>query len=211
MTTYNDVLAIINANLQPGTNITAEEHIAVEESLADFVKSQWLTGDIKEIDCSDAYIAANFEQNGVGKNEREGWHICNGLNGTRNRAGRVSVGYGTPPVGTVNVDTFPTMLSGGSPILGGSKDAQIIDHTHEYQDAYMAESSGHKPAGNILGSNGGQDTDNGFFYRTRTGTGVTTPPAVGSRPLTDNPQSSTGSGTGKNMQPYIVTLFIQKL
>lgn len=63
------------------------------------VESVWLPGDIKEIDCDDAYIAANFVTSGptegLGLNERLGWAICNGKNGTVNRNGRVGVAWGS--------------------------------------------------------------------------------------------------------------------
>jgi hypothetical protein len=225
MPTYNDVANLILTNLDdaiPG-GITATAHRAVEQSLLDFAKeiaeAQWLQGDIKEIDCTQQYILDNFVQSGPEKGKgnvggpREGWAICNGFNGTRNRTGRVSIAWGdVTPLGTVGeASQFTSMgTTINAPIIGGQKDAVIIDHTHEYQDACYAENGGHKPTGNMGGS-GDTDGDNGFYYRTRSGAMVGSPPAVGSRPLTDNPQSSTGSGLNKNMQPYIVTLFIQKL
>lgn len=55
----------------------------------------WRTGDIKEVDCSNAYITANFDGTGLGINERLGWAICNGNNGTKNRNGRVGLAYGS--------------------------------------------------------------------------------------------------------------------
>lgn len=213
MATYNSVLTLIQTLLQTNSDITAFEHRQVEESILAFARDQWLPGDIKEIDCTNAYITANFDTNGVGivGGEREGWAICNGYNGwTRNRTGRVSVGYGTntPLSGAPQFPSVGTSLT--TPVIGGSKDAAIIDHTHEYQDAMYSEQGGHKPTGNMGGS-GDTDGDNGFYYRTRNGAQMSTPPPMGQRPLTDNPQSSTGSGNDKNMQPYIVTLFIQKL
>jgi len=64
--------------------------ITPEGVLAD-VANVWLTGDVKQIDVSEAYITANFDGTGLGTNERLGWAICNGNNGTVNRLGKFSV------------------------------------------------------------------------------------------------------------------------
>jgi hypothetical protein len=206
MITYTEVLEIIQANLAPGSNITAVEHRAVEQALLDFAESQWISGDVKEVDCSSEYILANFESNGLGKNERLGWAICNGQNETRNRKGRTAIGYS---------DSYdPGEDLGNYPVIGakaGWTDQAIIDHKHEYQDAAYMENGGYKPNGLSMSGSGRTDNDNGFLYRTRSGTLSSLPPASGTQPLTENPQFSTGSGTNKNMQPYIVTLFIQKI
>lgn len=54
-----------------------------------------LPGDIKEVICTQAYITANFNgSTGLGMNERLGWAICNGQNGTIDLRDRVTVGYG---------------------------------------------------------------------------------------------------------------------
>jgi hypothetical protein len=190
--------------LPTGSQITASDHRQVEVALLEFAESQWLTGDIKEIDCTDAYIAANFEGGtgptaglGIVGGEREGWAICNGNNLTKNRGGRTSIGYD---------DTNYAVMGA----IGGFTDSAVIDHRHEYQDAYFAEVNGHKPNGAIAGS-GDTDGDNGYYYRNRNGAVSSSPPPIGYRPLTDNPEYSQGSGLNKNMQPYIVTLFIQKI
>lgn len=57
------------------------------------VKDIWLPGDVKMVHCSMEYLATNFDQSGLGLNERTGWQICNGQNGTINMGGRVPVGY----------------------------------------------------------------------------------------------------------------------
>jgi len=207
MATYNDVLSIISANLADGTGITADLHRAVEEALLDFANSQWLTGDIKEIDCTDDYITANFDGTGLGINEREGWAICNGQNETRNRNGRVSVAYGTsfPSVGdTVN-----------DPVLGGSKDAVVVSHTH-YVAVSGSQTNGN--AGSLYDGSDANRFERGLSTRAFDASGdvfdyelvsVAGQPNAGK---TSNATGSNGvSGTDQNMQPYIVTLFIQKL
>lgn len=126
------------------------------------------TGDVKEIDVSNAYLTSNFDPTGLGTNERLGWAICNGNNGTRNRGGRVPMQYNA---------TYPTLGA-----TGGSPDAVVVSHSH-LGNGFGAPSSG---------TNG--LADNSFFYGQI------------------SPTSTVGeSGVGKNMQPYIITVFIQKL
>jgi hypothetical protein len=90
------------------------------------------TGDIKEIDVSTAYIASNFDVTGLGTNERLGWAICNGNNGTRNRNGRVSIQY--------DVSNYPTLGA-----TGGSKDAVVVAHSHNIK-LYNVDTTGTKSA-----------------------------------------------------------------
>ena len=131
----------------------------------------WRTGDVKEVDCNAAYIAANFDNTGLGTNERLGWAICNGANGTKDRGGRVSMGYG-------NGYTTPGAV-------GGSKDAVVVSHNHSF-----SSSAGNDGGTGLQVITTGQSNEAGGTFGL-TSTGV--------------------SGTDKNLQPYIVTLFIQKL
>lgn len=55
------------------------------------IKEVWQKYDVKQVDCDMTYLNANFDANGLGINERVGWAVCNGNNGTRNRKGRVSI------------------------------------------------------------------------------------------------------------------------
>lgn len=66
---------------------------ALNNRLSQKIDKVWKRGDVIEVDCDAAYLQANFDNTGLGKNERDGWAICNGLNGTRNRGGRFPVGY----------------------------------------------------------------------------------------------------------------------
>lgn len=156
------------AGLATGEKNTAAE---VRTLFSHIVQSIYLPGDIKEVDCSNEYIAANFTENGLGINERTGWAICNGLNGTQPRGGRTSIAYG---------DEYSDLGA-----RGGSKNAVVVAHSHTV--------SGIKKYNNSFGTNG-------FYDRSQTAdtAGIST-------------ESTGESGVGKNMQPYIVSLFIQKL
>lgn len=145
---------------------TAEEFRIVLSALADGTSQ---TGDIKEIDVSTGYIATNFDGTGLGTNERLGWAICNGNNGTRNRNGRVSLQY--------DPSLYPTLGT-----TGGSRDAVLVEHTHSIATS---------------------PNDNLGYVTAKSSS------ATGGTPI--NTSSAGESGVGKNMQPYIVTLFIMKL
>lgn len=95
MDTYADILNLIETNLESGNKIPAVKHREVEIALLDYIQANLSqSGDIKAIKADINYLNDNFEVNGLGKNLRAGWAICNGNNGTDNIAGRVIVGYG---------------------------------------------------------------------------------------------------------------------
>ena len=168
--TYNSVLGLINSNLANGTKITAVKHREVEIALLNFIQSNLSqSGDIKVIKANATYLANNFEVDGLGKNLRAGWAICNGNNGTDNLQGRVPIHYSADfPLGTV----------------GGSKDAVVVSHSHGIK--YGTSSPGTKyPETPYI-----SDVLGGDMQGTEL-TGV--------------------SGTDKNMQPYLATVYIMKL
>lgn len=162
--TRSDIQVLIDA-IASGTPNTALTVRTVLNAIADGTAQ---TGDVKEIDVSNAYLTANFDASGLGKNERLGWAICNGNNGTRDRGGRVALQTNS---------TYPTLGA-----IGGSENAVIVAHTHQ-----------------ILSST--NDTLGYSAVKTSSNTAGT--------PIST--QSAGESGAGKNMQPYIVTLFIMKL
>ena len=51
--------------------------------------------EVIEMDVTTQYITDNFDSTGLGINLCEGFAICNGNNGTKNRDGRGTIGYGT--------------------------------------------------------------------------------------------------------------------
>lgn len=176
MATYTDIKDLIDDNLASGTKIPAIKHREVEMALLDYIQANLAqSGDIKIINCDLAYYTANFEVNGLGKNLRAGWAVCNGANGTPNIAGKVVVGYG------LGYSTFGA--------TGGSKDAVVVSHSHSIT----------------------------FDTNLDTGTGVTTykqagvEPAGAGAPIVGTISTDGVSGTDKNMQPYIVQLYIMKL
>lgn len=74
-----DQLTTLIESISNGDKNTAAEVRAVFNAFKDGFA---LSGDIRIIDVDAAYVAINFDATGLGKNERLGWAICNGLNGT---------------------------------------------------------------------------------------------------------------------------------
>lgn len=168
--TYQDILDLITKNLASGSKIKAVKHREVEKALLGFSNQNSAQQyDIKAIYANSTYLGDNFESNGLGKNLRTGWAICNGNNGTPNISNRVIVSYGSD---------FPTLNA-----VGGSKDAVVVAHTH----------TGHVVKATSTWRGGGDNS------------GDNATSASGS-------VSTTGeSGVNKNMQPYIVLVYIMKL
>jgi hypothetical protein len=84
--------------------------------------------EVVELDVNAQYIANNFDETGLGINLCEGFAICNGNNGTKNRDGRSSLAYGS----TFN---FPG-------VFGGFQDATLVEHNHRMGDESGATGSG---------------------------------------------------------------------
>jgi len=89
MTDSQVVTAI--ANIADGTPNTALE---IRTLLTELFNRSYKTGDVMMVSCSNAYITANFDGTGLGINERVGWAICNGENGTRNYDDSYPMPYG---------------------------------------------------------------------------------------------------------------------
>lgn len=166
MSSKTTIQDLINTNLASSSDITASELRAVFNA---FLNDSSILYEVKELDVNNAFITANFDGTGLGINSFEGWAICNGDNGTKDRGGRVSIAYDS-----VN---YPTLG-----VVGGSEDAVVVEHSHTVANY----------AGNTL-----------------TSTRIDASTLIG---IGGDTTSTTGvSGVGKNMQPYLVTLFIQRI
>lgn len=96
---------------------------ATFQDLVNFINihSAALQFEVKRLSVNSAYITANFDNTGLGKNLCLGFAICNGQNGTENLDGLVGIGYGSV---NSNIGSF-----------GGSKTHTLIEsempaHTH---------------------------------------------------------------------------------
>lgn len=110
--TRSEYQTLINtlADNQPNTAATVR---GILEALAD---GATFTNELKVIDTTNAYIAANFDGTGLGINEMVGYAICNGQNGTRDWGGRVPLGY--------DASTYPTLGATG----GTTQEVLGINH-----------------------------------------------------------------------------------
>ena len=135
-----------------------------------------------ELDVDASYLAANFDSTGLGTNLCLGYAICNGANGTRDRNGLVSIAYGA---GYTSI--------GG---LGGNKDAVLVAHSHRLLSAVWS--------GN---NTEGLSTSNTIAGRSIASTNYFSTAVSGATFV----ETSGVPATDKNMQPYIITLKIQKL
>jgi hypothetical protein len=70
----------------------------------DFITAgAFLKGDVKQVNCDNAYVNKYFDSTGLGRLERKGWAICNGDNGTANMSKRFALAYdkNTPAYATL--------------------------------------------------------------------------------------------------------------
>ena len=160
------------------------------------LRDGWCTGDVKEIDCTLDYIIANFDlATGLGLNERTGWALCDGRNDTKDRRGRGPIGWDDRTVDPLNGIWDAIYHNIGS--VGGEKAHQLsLDQmpAHSHQ---LVQPNG-QPYYGDTGGGGGQfslkgDNDN----------------SVANGTLKTDVQG--GGQPHENRQPFIVTLFIQKL
>jgi hypothetical protein len=197
--TREQLLTLISTKLANNSIITAPEHREVEEAIVNAIYGQ--VGDIKEIACDINYINANFKTGtslldeglGLPTGERYGWAICNGKNGTINKMGRVAIGY--------DPSNFPITTAGGN--TGGERNVtlninQIPTHSHDIQ--FRLDSSSFGDFFTIPYTSG---NDEGSWSAIQTGGNS----ANGSLRILDKG----GNQAHNNMQPYIVTLFIQRI
>lgn len=148
----------------------------------------WKTGDIIELDCTAAYISANFDGTGLGKNERAGWAICNGNNGTKNRNGRFPVGYDPSRAG------YNVLGSTGGQDSVTLTTAQLPSHMHTGNKQVSARG---------WPDDSGDRTDNYYYIHAS---------RDGAQFYQTFDTNYTGSNQAhENRPPYIVTLWIMKL
>lgn len=127
-----------------------------------------------------------------------GWHICDGTNGTPDLRNRFIIGAnsdnGTAP--TTNITSTATTT-------GGTKDAIVVEHTHDITDPGHSHSKGATyPAGGGAEQNQSPAPPDDYTqFNVQTGsttTGITI--------------NNTGTiGTNQNLPPYIAVFYIMKV
>lgn len=179
------ILNLINSNIRNKLpKVIKSEHANVEEALLDAI---FIPYEVIELDCPQQFIDDNFNlapgaTMGLGKNLMEGFAMCNGKNGTKDRRKRISVGY--DPAAYVSGLNFSII---GNPI--GSADSVLVEHSHDVT------------VGNINDGNPG-DYIELHTARWDTGTGT----------LLEGTTTTVGvSAEDGNYPPSIVTLIIQRI
>lgn len=159
--------ALVTARADNGGNRISSER-TLWNALKDAV---FMVGKVEELDVDANFISTKFNLTGLGIGTMEGFAICNGNNGTKNRNGRVAIGYDP-----VNYATMGATL--------GSKDAVVIAHSHTTQYGQAGVGTLYPEQTYVSNTIGGES-------QTTSSVGV--------------------SGVGLNIQPSIVTLFIQRI
>lgn len=171
------------------------------------VRDFWCKGDIKNAHVSSAYITANFDNTGKGVNERLGWAIRNGLNGTEDARGRVRIAWDDR---TVNPNNGIWDLVYNTPgYIGGALTRvltilNIPKHRHlTHANGPIWDDSVHpNPSWYISTSNGSYSGPGGNLF---------------GRSSTPDANMQTGDAGQQNpdgvdiRQPFIVNLEIEKL
>jgi hypothetical protein len=200
--TREQLITLLSTKLADQSTITALEHRDLETAIVNAIYGQ--IGDIKEIACDNTYITNNFKTGttlldeglGLSTGERYGWAICNGKNGTINKMGRVAIGY--DPINY-------TITTAGSNI-GGAKThtlsvTEMPPHSH-FSEGYNLKI----PAisGNSIPWYSWGNSTTAANYPNSSITG-------GAGSSTTINTSGGATVPHNNMQPYIVTLFIQRI
>src|SRR6478609_6695960 len=124
--TLTQLEALVAGRTDNGNNPVATERDLWRAVINEAIKLY----EVKEIDvnitANPGYMAANFDNTGLGINSMVGFAICNGNNGTKNRNGLTAIGYGP---------SYPTIGQ-----TGGSADAVLVAHQHNIR--YNANNAG---------------------------------------------------------------------
>lgn len=182
--TREQLITLVNQYLVPNSNILATEHNEIETAIVNAIYGQ--IGDIKEIACDINYINTNFDMNGLtpglGKSTGERYGWAI-CNGNNGTIDkRGRVGVGYNPA---DVDFSTLGYTSGTKTVT-LQESQMPIHNHGYTG--------------VVG-NGHPD---GSGDSTTTGSG-------NSYPRQSQLLNKGGGQAHNNMQPYIVTLFIQRV
>lgn len=186
MSLKNTIKTLINSNIRfKAPKVKKTEHADVEDALLDAI---CIPFQVIEMDCTQQFIDDNFDwapglTQGLGINLMDGYAFCNGNNGTKDRRRRTSVCY-DPANHTSGIDYSD--ING----VGGSANAVLVSHNHSIT---LSQSNGANEASISwpLFSNSGE---------LASAQDVTATTTTAGEPATD-----------KNMQPFFITFFVQRL
>lgn len=180
-----DIKAKITGRSDGGDNPIATERELWEIILNECCKLYQVIEIDVNVTANPEYMSENWDNTGLGINDMDGFALCNGNNGTRDRTGKVAIGYGSG---------YATIGS-----TGGSKDAVVVSHKHKMVSNTEAGGDFSPTYVNLAG-------------RRNVGTNVEyILQGTAAEPLVADSGSSGVDGTNKNMMPYIITLMAQRI
>jgi len=136
-----------------------------------------------------------------------GWALCNGSNGTPDLRNRFVVGASQDDSGVAK-----TNVTGSLTQTGGSKDAIVVSHSHNYAGTTSAVGdhshtfTTYEPDDGSTGPGVAADNQNDPVN-----TGTTNPAGAHSHTFSGTTLSSGSSGTNANLPPYYALAYIMKL
>lgn len=151
----------------------------------------WVDGDVKMVNCDNAYIAANFDASGLAlaNSVRAGWAICNGENGTVDMRGRFAIAYDDRSVDPANSIWDAVYNNMGA--IDGDKEVTLTASEIPSLNVTI-------PRAGYAGIGG---SGNLFV-------GTANSPSAGTQNVA---VAGTGGLAHNNIPPFRVTLFIEKL
>jgi hypothetical protein len=131
------------------------------------------------------------------------WRLCNGSEGTPDLLDRFVIGARGDAIGFLNRQYAHTYITGEATMVGGTKNAVVVAHSHDITDP------GHD---HVQNPNSGGIEYGPSWQRARSDTGYFTPlmkTATNTTGITINSQGV--SGTNQNLPPYYALAFIMRV
>lgn len=186
MSLKNTIKTLINSNIRfKALKVKKTEHADVEDALLDAI---CIPFQVIEMDCTQQFIDDNFDwapglTQGLGINLMDGYAFCNGNNGTKDRRRRTSVCY--DPANYTSGINYSDIDA-----KGGSANAVLVSHNHTITLSQL---------------NGENDSNVPYAAFCNSGTNTQ------SQDVTATSTTAGEPGTDKNMQPFLITFFVQRL
>lgn len=181
------ILNLINSNIRnKAPKVIKSEHADVEEALLEAI---FIPYEVKQLDCPAQFILDNFDLEtgpnmGLGKNLMLGFAMSNGNNGTQDRRKRTSVGF--DPRAFVSGNNFSIIGNKFGSETHTLTIPELPSHDHPLSEIgrHTSNNTGHPRS---------------FFDQGYGGD-------------TDGKTDEVGGDVGhNNVQPSIVTLFVQRI
>lgn len=156
------------------------------------LKEMWQPGDMKLISVTMSYMRDNFDATGLGVNERTGWKVCNGNNGTIAMDNKLPIGFNWADYTVVDGATGALKTGKGSNLIGAT---QLPDFSISIGGQTDGDNNDHSNSTKFAGGDKGAG-ETSFFFDI-------------------NVPYSRNKSAGQYAQPYypdsVILLYIQKI